>query len=66
MSEAEKHLNQLITVCDECGQACCWQGIFMCDLAKVAGTKRVTVGWLAKNSEESPSYWKTDEELADG
>jgi len=38
--------NELITVCDKCLRACCWQGEFMCDDARGAGTTEKTVQWL--------------------
>lgn len=66
MGSIEKLLNTRITVCDCCGQASCWQGIFMCDLYKTAGTRKVKVIELVKADMEHPSYWKTDKELADG
>ncbi len=55
----------LITVCDKCLQASCWQGIFMCDEAQMAGIVQKTREELRKLNREHPSYWKTDEELAD-
>lgn len=58
----------LITVCDHCLQASCWQGIFYCDDYKTAGTVQKTRAELQGMREadpefENPSYWKTDEEL---
>ena len=55
----------LITVCDSCHQASCWQAIFMCQNSTYAGTVQMTVGELRKLNIEHPSYWKTDEELAE-
>ena len=54
----------LITVCDRCLQASCWQGEFYCDDYKTAGTTRKTRTELAALGLENPSYWKTDEQLA--
>lgn len=54
----------LITVCDKCLQASCWQGIFMCDEAQTAGIIQKTRKELRKLKREHPSYWKTDRELA--
>jgi hypothetical protein len=53
-----------ITVCAECLQASCWQGRFMCDKAKWADIKQMTVLELKKLGLENSQYWKTDEELA--
>ena len=47
-----------ITVCDECLQASCWQGTFMCDRSINAGTVEKTIEELNKLSLEHPSYWK--------
>jgi hypothetical protein len=56
---------QLVTVCDRCLCASCWQGIFYCDDYKVAGTTQKTKTELRKLKREHPSYWKTDRELID-
>lgn len=54
-----------ITVCDKCHQASCWQGIFYCAEFKEAGTIKMTREQLIDEGVcEHPSYWKTDEELA--
>jgi hypothetical protein len=55
---------KLITVCDACFQASCWQGVFMCDASQGAGTVQKTKAELRELGLEHPSYWKTDEELA--
>lgn len=54
---------ELITVCGECLTASCWQGIFMCDEARNAGTVQKTREELRKLGLEHPSYWKTDDQL---
>lgn len=54
------HDNELITVCDKCLQASCWQGVFYCDEARYAGTTKRTRKDL---NLEHPSYWKTDKEI---
>lgn len=54
--------SDLITVCDKCFQASCWQGIFYCDDYKTAGTVQKTRAELAALKLEHPSYWKTDAE----
>lgn len=55
---------ELVTVCDKCLQASCWQGIFYCDDYKTAGTTQKTRKELAKLDRESSDYWKSDEALA--
>lgn len=47
----------LITVCDQCLRACCWQGYFMCDKSKSAGTIQKTIGELKTLGLENPHYW---------
>jgi len=46
-----------VTVCDRCLQASCWQGEFMCDEARYAGTTTKTVAELRKLNLEHPDYW---------
>ena len=48
----------LITVCDNCLCASCWQGIFFCENYMTAGTVEKTVGELKKLNRENPDYWK--------
>lgn len=51
----------LVTVCSACLRACCWQGEFMCDSARTAGTTQRTVAELrAGNYGEHESYWNVD------
>jgi hypothetical protein len=53
------HGDDVITVCDHCMRACCWQGEFMCDGARSAGTVDRTVSELRAGSYgESEDYWK--------
>lgn len=47
-----------ITVCDNCLQASCWQGVFMCDESRGAGTVVKTVAELRALGREHPYYWK--------
>jgi hypothetical protein len=54
----------LITVCDHCLQASCWQGEFYCDDYKTAGVVKKTRAELAELQREHSSYWKSDAELA--
>jgi hypothetical protein len=46
-----------VTVCDNCLQASCWHGEFMCDEARGAGTIVKTVAELRKLKLENESYW---------
>lgn len=52
--------DDLITVCDACLQASCWQGIFYCDEYKTAGTVQKKRRELRELDREHPSYWKKD------
>ena len=40
------NLTRMVTVCDSCRQASCWQGIFMCWESRDAGTTTKTVAEL--------------------
>lgn len=51
-----------ITVCSECLRASCWQGEFMCDKARTAGTVEKTREQLAQLNREHPSYWRVYDE----
>ncbi len=53
-------LARKVMVCDHCLQASCWHGIFMCDEAKSACTREVTVVQLALLRREAPDYWFRD------
>lgn len=53
-----------IQVCNNCLMASCWQGLYMCDDSRCAGTEYKTKVQLKKLGLEHPDYWKTDEELA--
>lgn len=52
---------RLVTVCDRCLRAACWQGVFYCEDYKRAGTTRKTVGKLRELKLESSDYWRDDE-----
>ncbi len=54
---------ELITVCDKCLLASCWQGVFMCQEAKDAGNTQKTRLDLKALQREHFSYWKTDKQL---
>jgi hypothetical protein len=47
-----------VTVCSKCLRACCWQGEFMCDDARTAGTEELSIKELMELDLEHPSYWK--------
>lgn len=48
----------LIEVCEKCYKASCWQGVFMCEEYKNAGTIFVTRETLIEMAYEHPDYWK--------
>ena len=50
-------MKNLITVCDKCFCASCWQGILMCDNARIAGATERTIEQLTILDLEHPSYW---------
>lgn len=52
-------LDRKVTVCDNCECACCWQGEFMCDEAKGAGTVDRSIRELLSHAHprESCEYW---------
>jgi len=50
-----------VTVCAKCLCASCWQGIFMCDESREAGTVEKTIKQLKKLKLESPHYWRQGE-----
>ncbi len=52
MSDSNK-----VVVCDACLQASCWQGEFMCEKSRDAGTIEKTRAELAKLGLEHPHYW---------
>lgn len=50
-----------VMVCAECLRACCWYGEFMCDKARYADVKVVTVGDLRKiKAGEHEHYWSDE------
>lgn len=50
--------SNLITVCDACLRASCWQGKFCCKNYRTAGTRQLTVEELRRLDKEHPCYWK--------
>lgn len=64
MTELTDRASDLITVCDKCLQASCWQGVFMCQESLHAGITQKRRDELEVMGLENPSYWKTDDELA--
>lgn len=56
--QSSKHNERKVTVCSACLRACCWQGTFMCDAARTAGTVEKTIAELrAGKHGESSDYW---------
>lgn len=55
---------ELVTVCDKCLTATCWQGLFYCDDYLIAGTVQKTRKELAKLDRENSDYWKSDAQVA--
>lgn len=53
-------LDHEVTVCDECLQASCWQGKFLCDRSYGAGTTTRTACQLGLLELENPEYWFTE------
>lgn len=49
---------EIVTVCDKCLCASCWQGIFYCDDYRDAGIVQKTVAELRSLNLENPDYWK--------
>lgn len=50
----------LITVCADCGRASCWQGLFFCDNARMAGVHDMSVKELRRMDLEHSDYWERD------
>lgn len=55
---------RLVTVCDSCLRACCWQGVYMCDEAQSAGTVEKPITELFSLALEHPDYWAEAKERA--
>ena len=53
-----KRVPVLITVCDRCMRACCWQGVFFCDNYMGAGTVEITRAKAKALGLEHPDYWR--------
>jgi hypothetical protein len=51
-----------VEVCDQCKQASCWYGEFMCNESSNAGTQIKTVAELRELGCEHPSNW-SDEKM---
>lgn len=47
-----------VTVCDHCHTSACWQGIFMCETAEVAGTIDMPISELRALGLEHPDYYE--------
>lgn len=57
LSRTRRPDERRVTVCDACQTATCWEGLFMCENARIAGTKELTVRELRQLNLEHPSYW---------
>lgn len=55
-------MNEYVAVCDECLRASCWQGIFMCEKSRGAGTMDLDVRYLQARALEHPDWWAKDYE----
>ena len=55
--------DDLITVCDRCLCATCWQGAFLCDEAYSAGIVKKPRAELVALGREHPSHLRTDEQI---
>ena len=58
--------SEIIIVCDNCLQASCWHGDFMCSKAVEAGSTEKTVAELKKIGLEHPSYWEVQVKKREG
>jgi len=58
--QMKNRLDDLITVCDKCLTASCWQGLFMCQESLNAGTVQISVADLIELDREHPCYWRTE------
>lgn len=47
----------MVTVCSECKQASCWQGLFMCQGSQWAGTVDLPVSALRRINAEHWHHW---------
>lgn len=54
---------RLITVCDACLRACCWNGLFHCDDYQTAGTVEKTIAELDALGAEHRDYYMDEEAL---
>ena len=50
-------LSATVTVCDQCHTSACWQGVFMCEGAREAGTVEMPVSALDALGLEHPDYY---------
>lgn len=57
IAEAEKD-SRMVTVCDKCLMASCWNGIHMCQESQNAGIVDKPISELKLLGREHPSYWE--------
>jgi len=50
-------VNEKVIVCDKCFAASCWQGVFMCEESRNAGTVEKTINELLKLNIEHQSFF---------
>ena len=55
---------RIVTVCDACNCASCWQGVLYCYSYQTASTREATVSELKALQLESPSYWQSEDDDA--
>ena len=58
---SDRESSDLVTVCDKCLRASCWQGISMCEDARAAGIVRMQRSYLLSLSIENPDYLGKDQ-----
>lgn len=52
--------SDVITVCDKCFRASCWQGVFLCEESMSAGTVEKTIDELKGLALEHADFWKNE------
>jgi hypothetical protein len=57
--------SRLVTVCDACLMAACWQGKFMCQESRGAGTLKLPISELRKLNREHSDFWSVKADAGD-
>lgn len=60
--ERRLRVTDMVTVCNSCLTAACWQGQFYCDNYRRAGTTEKSVGELLRLGKESAYYLEVKSE----